>query len=182
MVSVKLANFVSGSPEPHGEDNTVAKDGHLGMSFYLVLGSYLSSLQNLQVKLDTELFQHDLENHNIITIGGAIVNNVTKKLNKYSPIHFTKEKTFISKVSNKEYDETNIGVVSKFKNPFNKHKEVISLSGIGKKGTQTAVLSFLHHFDQIEEGNTENTKKKCNVFLGRDYHSTNEITKIEVLG
>ena len=174
--------IVVGSPEPHTEFNAVAKDGHYGMYFCLFLGSYLSSLQNLQVKLDTQLTDEDLKNNNIISIGGVIVNAVSKTLNEYSPIHYThRTKQFESSLSKKIYNESNIGVVCKFENPFNSRKKVILISGIGKKGTETAVLSFLHHFDTIEKGNLTNSSYKCNVFLGRDYYSKNEISKIDVL-
>ncbi|MFT4243859.1 MAG: hypothetical protein ACMXYB_00190 [Candidatus Woesearchaeota archaeon] len=182
IVDGKLnAIIVVGSPEPHGPNNAVAKDGYFGMSFCLFLGSYLSSLNNLQVKLDTQITEQDLKENNIISIGGFIVNSITEKLNKKSPIVMTKEKTVISSISNKVYNDTNIGVVSKFKNPYNKRKEVLIISGIGIKGTQTGVLSFLHHFEQIERGNTTNDKFKCNVFQGKDYYSRGEISKIDVL-
>ncbi|MCH8519987.1 MAG: hypothetical protein LAT82_04505 [Nanoarchaeota archaeon] len=173
--------LVVGSPEPHGPNNAMAKDGYFGMSFCLFLGSYLSSLDNLQVKLDTQLTEQDLKDNNIISIGGFIVNSVTEKLNKKSPIIMTKEKTVISNISKKEYNHTNIGVVCKFKNPYNTKKEVLIISGIGIKGTQTGVLSFLHHFEQLERGNTTNNKFKCNVFQGKDYYSTGDISKIDVL-
>ena len=175
------AIIVVGSPEPHGENNAVAKDGYLGMSFCLFLGSYLSSLENIQVKLDTQITKDDLKNNNIISIGGIIVNAISKKLNFKSPITLTKDKEFYSNITNTYYNETNIGVVSKYKNPYNKRKEVLLISGIGKKGTQTAVISFLHHFEQIESGNTIDSKYKSNVFLGRDYYSQNEISKIDIL-
>lgn len=182
IVDGKLnAIIIVGSPEPHGPDNAVAKDGYFGMSFCLFLGSYLSSLDNLQVKIDTQITENDLKNNNIISIGGFIVNSITKKLNKKSPITMTKEKTVISTISNKEYNDSNIGVVSKFKNPYNSKKEVLIISGIGIKGTQTGVLSFLHHFEKIEAGNSYNSKYKCNIFQGKDYYSRDEISKIDVL-
>ncbi|MFP4402287.1 MAG: hypothetical protein ACLFPL_03555 [Candidatus Nanoarchaeia archaeon] len=182
IVDGKLnAIIVVGSPEPHGPDNAMAKDGYFGMSFCLFLGSYLSSLDNLQVKLDTQITKQELEENNIISIGGFIVNSITEKLNKKSPIMMTKHKTIFSNISNTEYNDTNIGVVSKFKNPYNSKREVLLISGIGKKGTQTGVLSFLHHFEQIEKGNTLNSKYSSNIFQGKDYYSQNEISKIDVL-
>ena len=175
------AIIVVGSPEPHGPSNAVAKDGHYGMSFCLFLGSYLSSLENLTVKLDTQVSEQELKENNIISIGGTIVNSVSDKLNKHSPIQYKESKVFHSNVSGKIYDQNNIGVVSKFKNPYNEHKEVILILGIGKKGTKTAVLSFLHHFDQLEKGNSEKQGVFSNVFVGFDYHSTGHITKIDLL-
>ena len=84
------ATIVVGSPDPHGPEKARSRDGYYGIDFALFLGSFLSYVPNLNVRLDTEIRDEELTN-NIILIGGPIVNTVTGKINSKLPIHFDKD-------------------------------------------------------------------------------------------
>jgi len=52
----------------------------------------LNSTPDLSVKLDTEIRMEDLENNNLIVVGGPVVNAITEKFNAKLPIKFDEEK------------------------------------------------------------------------------------------
>ena len=152
------------------------------MDFCLFLGSYLNSITFSKVKLDTQTTKEDLKNNNLILIGGWFVNMVTKKMNELLSIKFNeKTKTIKSKVSQKEYGGRTIGIIYKTKNPFNKNKNILTISGIKKKGTESAILTFLKKFEEIEKGNVFNRKIHLKIIEGIDMNSDGGISEIEIL-
>lgn len=90
------ALIVVGSPDPHGPQKARSKDGYFGMDLALFLGSFLNFVPESRVKLDTEISNYELENNNLIVIGGPIVNKVTSFVNKKMTIYYDEEKKVFS--------------------------------------------------------------------------------------
>src|SRR3989339_402514 len=118
------ALIIVGSPDPHGPDKARSRDGYYGMDLALFLGTFLNYVPKFSVKLDTEVHESDLQNSNLIIIGGPRVNVVAEKVNKKLPIHFDGS-SITSKVSGKIYQSDEIGFIVKAKSPFNPDKQVL---------------------------------------------------------
>jgi len=174
--------IIVGSPDPHGPLKARSRDGYFGMDLALFLGSHISHIPESKVRLDTEVTQKELEENNLILIGGHIVNKVTNLVNINMPIYFDEEKKGIfSNLSKKTYFNDEIGVINKFESPFNKEKTILSIAGIRNSGTKAAILAFLKHFDKIKIGNLNSPKTKSSVIEGIDLDSDGKIDNCEFL-
>ncbi len=173
------ALIVVGSPDPHGPQNARSRDGYFGMDLALFIGTFLNSISESKVKLDTETAQNDLEKNNLILIGGPIVNKVTETINKNLPIFYDENKKgFYSHLTKKCYVDESIGVISRCTNPFNKEKQVLLVAGIRNWGTKAAILAFLKHFDELEKGKKGELSR---VVRGLDLNSDGIVDDIEIL-
>jgi DNA-binding transcriptional ArsR family regulator len=176
------AIIVVGSPDPHGPLKARSKDGYFGMDFALFLGTYLNTISESKVKLDTEVQDKDLEQNNLIVIGGPIVNKVSERIGKRMPVYFDEEKKgFYSSISKKIYVHEEIGVINKCKSPFNEKKELLYIAGIRNAGTKAAILSFLQDFKGIEKGNQKDSRIYCKVVEGIDLDSDGIVDSVEIL-
>ncbi len=176
------ARIVVGSPDPHGPEKARSRDGYYGIDFALFLGTFLTYVPGLNVKLDTEARESDLK-QNLILIGGPVVNKVTEKVNDSLPIRFRKNHSWsvYSDISKKSYVEEEIGVIVKAKNPFNKEKQVLVVAGKRYSGTRAAIVALLKHFDEVKLGNSLNNKVKARVVLGVDLDSDGIVDDVEFL-
>jgi len=161
------ATIVVGSPDPHGPQKARSRDGYFGIDLALFLGSFITNISETKVKLDIEMTEKDLR-ENLIVIGGPIVNKISASLNRKMPIFFDDKKGLHSSLTKKYYGDENIGVINRFKNPYNKEKEIIFVAGIKYFGTKAAILAFLKHFEEIEKGNRSNKNFMCKVVEGID--------------
>ena len=110
------ATIIVGSPDPHGPHQARARDTHYLSDLCLFLGS-LSTATKPSVKLDTEVRERELEENNLILIGGPITNMITARINDELPIKMkTGERWSIySENTGKTYYE-NPGLIIKIKN------------------------------------------------------------------
>jgi len=176
------ALIVVGSPDPHGPQKARSKDGYFGMDFALFLGTFLSRIDGSRVKLDTEIREKDLEENNLIVIGGPIVNRVSEMIGKRMPIYFDENKKgFYSEITKKIYVHDEIGVINKCANPFNRKKSLLFVAGIRNSGTKAAIISFLRKFNDIENGNMDDTEIKSKVVEGIDLDSDGIIDDVEIV-
>ncbi len=176
------ALIVVGSPDPHGPQKARSKDGYFGMDLALFLGTYLNSMPTSRVKLDTEVTQKELEENNLIVIGGPIVNKVSSEVNSKMKIYFDEEKKGIySKVTRKTYFSDEIGFFNKFKSPFNSEKKILLIAGLRNSGTKAAILAFLKHFNEVEKGNEFDGKIMSRVVEGVDLDSDGKVDEVEFL-
>ncbi|MBM3232926.1 helix-turn-helix domain-containing protein [Candidatus Pacearchaeota archaeon] len=176
------AMILVGSPDPHGPLKARSRDGYFGMDLALFLGTFLTHVPESKVKLDTEVQEKDLEQNNLIVIGGPIVNKVAESIGKRMPIYFDEEKKgFYSSITKRLYVHEEIGVINKCKNPFNDKKELLYIAGIRNAGTKAAILSFLKDFKDIEKGNQKDSKIFCKVVEGIDLDSDGIVDSIEFL-
>jgi hypothetical protein len=166
------ANFliVIGSPIAHGPEMVQARDGGYAIDLALFLGSFLSGQPRPVVKLDTEFSEKDW-NNNLIVIGGPIVNTVAARIHEGLPVKFKDGKTILSTISKKEYDNDQIGLVVKGKNPRAPDKEILFIAGRRQAGTKAAILAFLKHFDELIRGNANKPSVMARVVEGRDLDS-----------
>ncbi len=171
------AMIIVGSPDPHGPDKARSRDGYYGMDLALFLGTFLNYVPKFNVKLDTEVREEDF-NHNLILIGGPVVNKVVEKVNSKLPIRF-EEGNIKSSVSNETYPQDEIGLIVKAKSPFNKDKSILVVAGKRFSGTRAAIIAFLKGFKKITDGNIHNPSIKAKVVEGIDLDSDGIIDDIE---
>lgn len=179
------ALIVVGSPEPHGETRARAKDGPEAASLAMFLGSFLSAPPENPLLIDTQISEADLKN-NLILIGGPGVNSITAKLNNRLPVRFQPAKgqkgyflSIYSSASDKMYKEEE-GMIVKTKNPFDKKKEILVISGKRRAGTKAAVLAFLRKFDSICAPNKYDKSIFAHVVEGLDTDSDGIIDDVEI--
>ena len=171
------ALIVVGSPDPHGPDKARSRDGYYGMDLALFLGTFLNYVPKVNVKLDTEIREHDLQN-NLILIGGPIVNKVTEKVNDRLPIRF-EQGNIVSSLTHEAYPQDECGMIVKSKNPFDKGKQVLVVAGKRYSGTRAAIIAFLKHFDRVKQGNLHSTSVSAHVVEGLDLDSDGIVDDVE---
>lgn len=172
------ALIVVGSPDPHGPEKARSRDGFYGMDLALFLGTFLTYIPGLNVRLDTEVRGEDLRK-NLIILGGPIVNTVAGKINDKMPIRFT-EKSILSSVSHKEYFSDEIGIIVKADNPFDKTKKILFIAGKRYAGTRACMIAFLKHFKEVGSGNKFNPKVLAKVVEGVDLDSDGIVDEVEM--
>ena len=147
------ATIVVGSPDPHGKYGAQASDGSAAIDFALFLGSFLNDAKP-NYKLDTQSRDNELKG-NLILIGGPKANILIDKINDKLPIYFDTKHEFsiVSSLSKSVYPEDDVGIIVKMKNPFNKDKEVLVLSGKRFKGTRAAIIGLMKYVRKLENGN-----------------------------
>jgi DNA-binding transcriptional ArsR family regulator len=176
------ATVIVGSPDPHGPEKARSRDGYYGIDLALFLGTFINSMPDLNVKLDTETRTEDLKK-NLIIIGGPVINTVAAKINSKLPVRFDKENNWdvISTVSGKTYHTDETGIIVKTKNPFNPKKYALVVAGKRYTGTKAVMIAFIKKFNEIIKGNKHNTKIKARVVEGIDLDSDGIVDDAEVL-
>ncbi len=163
--------IVIGSPMAHGPQMVQARDGGYGIDLALFLGSFLAGQPQPVVKLDTEFSKEDW-NKNLIVIGGPIVNTVAAKINASMPLQFMEDgKTITSTITGTSYESDQIGLIAKGQNPKAEDKAVLFIAGRRQPGTKAAILAFLQHFDELIQGNAQNTNIMARIVEGKDLDS-----------
>ena len=172
--------IITGSPDPHGPDKARSRDGYYGIDLGLFLGTFLTNISKLNVKLDTEVRENDLK-QNLILIGGPVVNKITEKVNSSLPVRFDKANRWSvwSKLSKNYYPEDEIGIIVKAKNPFNPMKSILVIAGKRYLGTKAALIGMIMHFKEVSDGNIHNNKIKARIVEGLDMDSDGEIDSVE---
>lgn len=168
--------IVIGSPHAHGPRMVQARDGGYAIDLALFLGSFLTNRPAPVVKLDTEFQERDWH-RNLIVIGGPIVNTIAATINKKLPIRFKEDgKTIMSSLTGKTYNNDQIGIIVKGKNPRRRDKAVLLIAGRRQAGTKAAILAFLTHFPELIEG-----KKGmiAHIVEGRDLDSDGVIDDVQ---
>jgi len=161
--------IIVGSPDPHGPDMARSRDGYYGIDLALFLGTFLTHLDDLSVRLDTEVRSEDLQK-NLILIGGPVVNIITQKVNDKLPLRFDKEKNWAiqSTVSKKTYHADECGIIVKVKNPFNSKKWILVVAGKRYAGTRAVTLAFIKYFSELAKGNSVDPSVPARVVEGLD--------------
>ena len=130
-----------GSPDPHGEYKSIARDTHYALYLAMFLGQFCELPKNFPIVLDTDVIARNLFKENLIVVGGPVTNLITRDINTFLPIKFAKDEGWGLKdkgeVHNRDYE----GTIEKIKNPFDKTKEIIMFGGIRNIGTLSAILA-----------------------------------------
>jgi len=116
------------------------------------------------VMKDTEVTETDLSGNNFILIGGPVANKITKELNENLPIKFEEENgkwgivhnlpqdtlvfsgfydKLIKSMEKERYEDSNIGVIEAFSNPYNEEKYGVLIAGNAREGTNNAGILTL---------------------------------------
>ncbi len=172
--------IIVGSPDPHGPDKARSRDGYYGMDLALFLGTHLNYVPSLNVMLDTETRQEDLENNNLILLGGPVTNKIMEKFNDKLPIRF-EQGNIKSSISNIIYHNDENALIVKSINPHNKEKRILAIAGKRHSGTRAAIIAFLKHFNSIITGNRYNEKINARVIEGVDLDSDGTVDDVEFL-
>ncbi len=176
------ATIVVGSPDPHGPEKARSRDGYYAVDLALFLGTFLSYLPELNVRLDTEVRTEDLKK-NLILVGGPVINTVTAKINSKLPVRFDKENNWniVSKISNKIYHTDETGIIAKIKNPFNPKKHILVIAGKRYAGTKAVMIAFIKHFNEITKGNKYNSRIDAKVVEGVDLDADGIVDEVEII-
>jgi hypothetical protein len=136
---------IVGSPNPHGIFKTSARDGHYAIQLAFFLGNICNLPQGFVVKLDEDAkAEKELEDNNLIIIGGPGTNIVSSEFNRFLPIKFNEENFWSGLVDKpgRIYHLDNLGIIAKFRNPFNEKKSIILIAGVRSIGTKSGVIAF----------------------------------------
>lgn len=167
--------IIVGSPDPHGRFGARSSDGYAAIDLALFLGTFLK-VSNFCYKLDTQVNKEELKK-NLIIIGGPKANIILDKINKKLQIYFDASNDFnlVSKITGKIYGQEEVGVIIKTKNPFNKSKKILVLSGRRFRGTRAAIIGLIKYGKKIEG------EEIAKVVLGIDRDSDGIIDDVEFL-
>lgn len=178
------AKIVVGSPDPHGPNQTRARDGHYANDLSFFLGQYATAPEVFSTKLDVDVKAEKDYRANLICIGGPLTNMVTDKFNRYLTVRFESEKfpyrKMTSKKTGKDYVEDSVGAIQKIVNPEDQEKRVLVLSGVRYVGTKASVLALSHYPGEVLESYNGEDNWAC-VVKGKDMDGDGKIDDIEVL-
>jgi hypothetical protein len=143
--------IVVGSPEPHGPNKTIARDGHYAVPLALFLGQFCQATKDFVVKLDVDVKTEKAETNNMILIGGPGTNLITTTVNDSLPIRFNKQNYWagLSDSQGRVYTYDRDGIVAKIPNPADSSKHIIVLAGNRHIGTKAAVIAFTRSWNTI---------------------------------
>ena len=126
--------------------------------------------------------EEELKRNNLIIIGGPIVNRVMEEVNPKLPVRFEKDEHWAIKstLSNTVYPTDESGLIVKAKSPYNSEKSILVVAGKRHSGTRAAIVAFLKHFKELQEGNVRNRKVNARDVEGVDLDSDGIIDDAEI--
>jgi predicted transcriptional regulator len=174
---------IVGSPNPHGIFKTSARDGHYAIQLAFFLGNICNLPESFIVKLDEDAkAEKELEDNNLIIIGGPGTNIVSAEFNRYLPIKFNDTNYWSGLVDSegKLYHLDNLGIIAKIKNPFNKSKNIILIAGVRSIGTKSAVIAFTNFSKKMFNEYTGNEDQFGAIVQGYDMNSDGKIDYVDI--
>ncbi|MCL4400828.1 MAG: winged helix-turn-helix domain-containing protein [Candidatus Parvarchaeota archaeon] len=172
--------IVVGSPDPHGEYKSIARDTHYALYLTMFFGQFCELPKNFPIVLDTDVIARNLFKQNLIVIGGPVTNLITRDINHSMPIKFEKEEGWGLKNKEGVHTRDYEGAVEKIRNPFDKTKDVILLGGVRNIGTLSSILAATR-FSKLTF-RTYNDEPLWSVLVrGYDIDGDGEIDSIETV-
>lgn len=173
------ATIAVGSPEPHGEHEVRARDGHLAGDIAAKLGSLGRTPENM-VELDTEIVRENSLDRNLVVLGGPLTNTLAREFNSEFPWRFDLDSFPYHNLTDGEENHTdgNIGIIAKVENPRNPGNAVILVAGIRSPGTRAAVLAFRNLEELLEDYESGSF---CRLVRGHDRDGDGRVDSFEVL-
>ena len=168
-----------GSTDPHGEYKAISRDTHYAIYLSMFLGQFCELPKNFPIVLDTDVIAKNLFKNNLILVGGPVTNLITKDINSYLPIKFEKEEGWGLKDKEGLHTRDYEGVVEKIRNPFDKTKEIILLSGIRNIGTFSSILAATRFSKMTFKGYSDEATWSA-LIRGYDIDGDGEIDSIEL--
>ena len=175
--------IIVGSPNPHGIFKTSARDSHYAIHLAFYLGTLCNMPQGFIVKLDEDAkAEKELEDNNLIVLGGPGTNIVSSEFNKYLPIKFNEENYWSGLIdkSGKIYHLDNMGIVAKIKNPFNESKNIILIAGVRSIGTKSAVIAFTNFYKKTFSNYMGYENEWTAIVQGYDMNSDGKIDYVDI--
>ncbi|HYY70900.1 MAG TPA: hypothetical protein VE595_00690, partial [Nitrososphaeraceae archaeon] len=175
--------IVVGAPDPHGPYKSSSRDGHYAVHLSFYLGTLCDSLSGFIVKLDVDAkAEKDIDNINLILIGGPGTNIVTSEFNKYLPIQFNEDNYWSGLIdkSGRIFNMDNHGLIAKINNPYNKDKKILVLAGVRSIGTKAAVIALTNFGNKIFD-KYMNDDELALVVQGFDMNSDGKIDHVDIV-
>jgi hypothetical protein len=175
--------IIVGSPNPHGIFKTSARDGHYAIQLAFFLGNFCHLPNGFVVKLDEDAkAEKELEDNNLIIIGGPGTNIVSSEFNRFLPIKFNDENYWSGLVDDKGklYHLDNLGIIAKFKNPFNRNKSIVLIAGVRSIGTKSAVIAITNFSEKTFLDYVGNENEWEALVQGYDMDSDGKIDYVDI--
>jgi predicted transcriptional regulator len=169
-----------GSPDPHGEYRSIARDTHYALHLGMFLGQFVDLPKKLPVVLDTDVISKNLFKENLIVVGGPVTNLITREINNYLPIKFQKEEGWTLKDRNGVHSRDYEGVIEKIKSPFDKSKDIIVFGGVRHIGTLSTILAATQFHDTTFKSYNDEPSW-YSIVRGYDIDGDGEIDSVETV-
>ena len=175
--------IVVGAPDPHGPYKSSSRDGHYAVHLSFYLGTLCDSSSSFIVKLDVDAkAEKDIDNINLILVGGPGTNIVTSEFNKYLPIQFNEDNYWSGLIdkSGRIFNMDNHGLIAKINNPYNKDKKILVLAGVRTIGTKAAVIALTNYGNKIFD-KYMNDDELALVVQGFDMNADGKIDHVDIV-
>lgn len=176
--------IVVGAPDPHGPYKSSSRDGHYAVHLSFYLGTLCdSSTSGFIVKLDVDAkAEKDIDNKNLILIGGPGTNIVTSEFNKYLQIKFNEDNYWsgLTDQSGRIFNMDNHGLIAKINNPYNKDKKILILAGVRSIGTKASVIALTNYGNKIGD-NSLSDDQLALVVQGFDMNADGKIDHVDIV-
>ncbi|MBI2542933.1 MAG: helix-turn-helix transcriptional regulator [Candidatus Aenigmarchaeota archaeon] len=140
--------IIVGDPGPHGKFEEYGRDGIHIIDFAVLLGTLTNNINFPIYRTDVEVREADLKN-NLILIGTPKTNTIIDKIIHNLPFTFDVDKWQLNTHSNINYNDSQIGIISIFSNPFEKNKKVLLLSGLSSRGIKSGVVAITKYMKDV---------------------------------
>ncbi|HEX2487119.1 MAG TPA: hypothetical protein VHJ57_00875 [Nitrososphaeraceae archaeon] len=176
--------IVVGAPDPHGPYKSSSRDGHYAVHLSFYLGTLAESYTSgFIVKLDVDAkAEKDIDNRNLILIGGPGTNIVTSEFNRYLQIKFNEDNYWsgLTDQSGRIFNMDNHGLIAKINNPYNKDKKILILAGVRSIGTKASVIALTDYGNQISN-NSLSDDQLALVVQGFDMNADGKIDHVDIV-
>ena len=172
--------IVVGAPDPHGPYKSSSRDGHYAVHLRTLSESYTSGFI---VKLDVDAkAEKDIDNRNLILIGGPGTNIVTSEFNRYLQIKFNEDNYWsgLTDQSGRIFNMDNHGLIAKISNPYNKDKKILILAGVRSIGTKASVIALTNYGNKISDNSSSNNQLAL-VVQGFDMNADGKIDHVDIV-
>jgi DNA-binding CsgD family transcriptional regulator len=172
---------VVGSPIPHGESGTQARDGHYAVQLGFALGQFVRLPARFPVKLDVDVKAEKLTGSNLIIVGGPRTNVIAEEINPHLPIRF-KEGGFWGSIvdeGGRTYNSELDCIVAKTRNPWKAESTCLLAAGLTGAATKAAIIGVCNEADKVFKGYLEGDF--ASVLRGVDRDGDGKVDSVEVL-
>jgi hypothetical protein len=175
-------SIVVGSPYTHGPFNTTARDSPYAVELGFFLGRLFAPPKGVVVRLDTEVKASGAGKEDMILVGGPVANIITMDLNPSLAVNFDWKQVWRMESSrtHKPYADEQVGLIAKVRNPWNRDRVVVLLSGLHAVGTMAAILGLTRFADDVLEGYTPG-QDFYRVVAGQDQDGDGRLDAVSVL-
>jgi DNA-binding transcriptional ArsR family regulator len=174
--------IVVGSPYTHGPFNTTARDSPYAVELGFFLGRLFAPPKGVVVRLDTEVKASGAGKEDMILVGGPVANIITMDLNPSLAVNFDWKQVWRMESSrtHRPYADEQVGLIAKVRNPWNRSRVVVLLSGLHAVGTMAAILGLTRFADDVLEGFTPG-EDFYRVVAGQDQDGDGRLDAVSVL-